>query len=141
MYQNLAIIAVFAFAFSAIAGMTVEIVVYSLLSLTIIRMLPMVLALTGTGEDFETKLFLSWFGPRGLASIVFAIIVIGANLPSQSILVNTVVCTVTLCVVAHGITANVWANRISKKETVESWDRTKVSNPALTRLRLFRLIC
>ena len=115
MYQNLAIIAVFAFVFSAIAGMTVEIVVYSLLSLTIIRML----ALTGTGEDFETKLFLSWFGPRGLASIVFAIIVIGANLPSQSILVNTVVCTVTLCVVAHGITANVWANRIGKKETVE----------------------
>lgn len=101
----------------------------------------MVLALTGTGEDFETKLFLSWFGPRGLASIVFAIIVIGANLSSQSILVNTVVCTVTLCVVTHGITANVWANRISKKETVESWDRTKVSNPALTRLRLFPLIC
>jgi NhaP-type Na+/H+ or K+/H+ antiporter len=104
---------------AAWAGMTVEIVVYSLLSLTVIRMLPMVLALTGTGEDFETKLFLSWFGPRGLASIVFAIIVIGANLPSQSILVNTVVCTVTLCVVAHGITANVWANRIGKKETVE----------------------
>lgn len=97
------------------AGMTLDVVIYSLLSLTLIRMLPNVIALTGTGEKLETKLFLAWFGPRGLASIVFAIIVINAHLPSESVLVPTVVCTVTLCVIAHGLTANAWAKGIARR--------------------------
>ena len=96
------------------ATMTWDVVIYSLLSLTLIRMLPVVLSLWGTGETFETKLFLAWFGPRGLASIVFLIIVGGSNLPSESVLIHTVVCTVTLCVVAHGLTANPWANRLAR---------------------------
>ena len=45
------------------AGMTWPIIIYSLLSLTVIRMLPMVVSLTGTGENLESKLFLAWFGP------------------------------------------------------------------------------
>jgi NhaP-type Na+/H+ or K+/H+ antiporter len=97
------------------ARMTLDVVIYSLLSLTLIRMLPNVIALTGTGEKLETKLFLSWFGPRGLASIVFCIIVINADLPSESVLVSTVVCTVTLCVIAHGLTANAWAKGIARR--------------------------
>ena len=97
------------------AGMTLDVVIYSLLSLTLIRMLPNVIALTGTGEKLETKLFLAWFGPRGLASIVFCIIVINADLPSESVLVHTVVCTVTLCVIAHGLTANAWAKGIARR--------------------------
>jgi len=97
------------------AGMTLDVVIYSLLSLTLIRMLPNVIALTGTGEKLETKLFLAWFGPRGLASIVFCIIVINADLPSESVLVSTVVCTVTLCVIAHGLTANAWAKGIGRR--------------------------
>jgi NhaP-type Na+/H+ or K+/H+ antiporter len=97
------------------AGMTLDVVIYSLLSLTLIRMLPNVIALTGTGEKLETKLFLAWFGPRGLASIVFCIIVINADLPSESVLVSTVVCTVTLCVIAHGLTANAWAKGIARR--------------------------
>jgi NhaP-type Na+/H+ or K+/H+ antiporter len=95
--------------------MTLDVVIYSLLSLTLIRMLPNVIALTGTGEKLETKLFLAWFGPRGLASIVFCIIVINADLPSESVLVSTVVCTVTLCVIAHGLTANAWAKGIARR--------------------------
>jgi len=97
------------------AGMTLDVVVYSLLSLTLIRMLPNVIALTGTGEKLESKLFLAWFGPRGLASIVFTIIVVNADLPSESVLVHTVVCTVTLCVIAHGLTANAWAKGIGRR--------------------------
>jgi NhaP-type Na+/H+ or K+/H+ antiporter len=97
------------------AGMTADVVLYSLLSLTLIRMLPIVIALTGSGEKLETKLFLSWFGPRGLASIVFFIIVASANLPSESVLAHVVVCTITLCVVAHGLTANAWAKGISRR--------------------------
>ena len=97
------------------AGMTLDVVIYSLLSLTLIRMLPNVIALTGSGEKMETKLFLAWFGPRGLASIVFFIIVANADLPSESILAHVVVCTITLCVVAHGLTANAWAKGISRR--------------------------
>lgn len=87
-------------------NMSWQIVLYSVLSLTVIRMLPMVFALRSTAEPMESKLFLAWFGPRGLASIVFAVIVIGHNLPNESVLINTVVCTVTLSVIAHGLTAN-----------------------------------
>jgi NhaP-type Na+/H+ or K+/H+ antiporter len=97
------------------ASMTLDVVIYSLLSLTLIRMLPNVIALTGTGEKLETKLFLAWFGPRGLASIVFFIIVANANLPSESVLAHVVVCTVTLCVIAHGVTANAWARGIGRR--------------------------
>ena len=97
------------------ATMTWDVVIYSLLSLTVIRMLPVIVALTGTGEKFETKLFLAWFGPRGLASIVFLIIVGASDLPAESVLIHTVVCTITLCVIAHGLTANAWANRLARQ--------------------------
>ena len=97
------------------AGMTTEVVIYSVLSLTIIRMLPMFIALLGLGESNESKLFLAWFGPRGLASIVFVIIVAGYDLPGYDTIVHVVVCTVTLCVIAHGLTANVWAKGFGKR--------------------------
>ena len=96
------------------ATMTWDVVIYSLLSLTVIRMLPVLLSLWGSGEIFETKLFLAWFGPRGLASIVFMIIVMASDLPAESVLMHTVVCTVTFCVIAHGLTANLWANRLAR---------------------------
>jgi len=94
--------------------MTWDVLLYSLLSLTVIRMVPMVIALTGTGEKLETKLFLAWFGPRGLATIVFAVIVATSNVPSESIILHVVVCTITLCVIAHGVTANAWAKRLAR---------------------------
>jgi len=95
-------------------GMSWEVLLYSLLSLTVIRMLPVLLALAGSGETLETKLFLAWFGPRGLASIVFLIIVAGSDLPSRSLMIQTVTCTITLCVIAHGVTANPWARRLAR---------------------------
>ena len=112
------------------ATMTWDVVIYSLLSLTVIRMLPVILSLWGTGEIFETKLFLAWFGPRGLASIVFLIIVGASDLSSESVLIHTVVCTVTFCVVAHGLTANLWANRLArvlarKEETASKLIKTE----------------
>jgi NhaP-type Na+/H+ or K+/H+ antiporter len=97
------------------AGMTADVVIYSLLSLTVIRMLPMVIALSFSGEKLEAKLFLAWFGPRGLASIVFFVIVANEHLPAESMMQHVVVCTITLCVVAHGITANFWAKGIGRR--------------------------
>ena len=87
------------------------IILYSILSLTIVRILPVFLCLFDISLDIESKLFMGWFGPRGLASIVFAVIVLNSNLPSGNILTTTVTCTVLLSIIAHGLTANPWANR------------------------------
>ena len=98
--------------------MTWPVLIYSLLSLTVIRMLPNILALTRSGERWEPKFFLAWFGPRGLASIVFFVIVANNGLPGEQVIQSVVVCTITMCIVAHGVTANLWANRISKNEPI-----------------------
>ncbi len=87
-------------------SVTWEVVVYAVLSLTVIRMAPVLLALAGTGLGWEGKLFVGWFGPRGLASIVFAIIVYHENLPGSGMLALVVVCAVILSIVAHGMSAN-----------------------------------
>lgn len=79
---------------------------YALLSLTLIRMLPVYLALAGSGMRTDQKLFVGWFGPRGLASIVFGVIVLDANLPGRNTLTITVVCTIVLSIVAHGLSAS-----------------------------------
>jgi NhaP-type Na+/H+ or K+/H+ antiporter len=97
--------------------MTWPVLLYSLLSLTVIRMLPNILALTRSGEGWEPKFFLAWFGPRGLATIVFFVIVADANLPGEPIIQSVVVCTITLCIVAHGVTANAWAKRIANSQS------------------------
>ena len=79
---------------------------YAVLSLTVIRMLPVFLSLTGTGLTAADKLFIGWFGPRGLASIVFLVIVLNEHLPGGEILKQTVVWTVIISILAHGLSAN-----------------------------------
>jgi NhaP-type Na+/H+ or K+/H+ antiporter len=95
---------------------TWPIVLYSVLSLTVIRMVPIFLSLIGSGLSLPAKLFLGWFGPRGLASIVFGIIVVNERLPGEETLVLTVVCTVLLSVVAHGLSANPLSNAFGAYE-------------------------
>ena len=92
-----------------------NILLYSFLSLTVIRMVPVFLSLAGSGIDTEGKLFIGWFGPRGLASIVFAVIVVNSELPGSGPLAMTVVCTIMLSIVAHGITANPWAEAYGRR--------------------------
>ena len=94
-----------------------QIWLYAILSLTLIRMLPVFLCLTGMGISTEGKLFMGWFGPRGLASIVFAVIVMNANVPNSGVIAATVVCTITISIIAHGITANPWASGFGKRFT------------------------
>jgi NhaP-type Na+/H+ or K+/H+ antiporter len=88
---------------------------YAVLSLTLIRILPVFLVLSGTGMSTEGKLFVGWFGPRGLASIVFGVIVLNANLPNSGPIAVTVVCTIMLSILAHGITANPWARAYGER--------------------------
>lgn len=99
-----------------LGNFTWQMVLYAILSLTVIRMLPIFLSLTGAHESTSTKLFLGWFGPRGLASIVFSIIVLNNNLPHSDFIALVVVLTVSLSLVSHGITANPLARIIAKKE-------------------------
>jgi NhaP-type Na+/H+ or K+/H+ antiporter len=95
---------------------TWQVVVYALLSLTVVRMLPVFFCLSGTGEDIRSRLFLGWFGPRGLASIVFAIIVLNKNLPGGNLLALVVVCTVFFSLIAHGVSANPLAKMMAGGE-------------------------
>ena len=97
-----------------IGSFTWQVVVYALLSLTIVRMLPVFLSLTGMGLHTNEKLFMGWFGPRGLASIVFAVIVLNENLPGGKTIALTAVCTIVLSVIAHGISANPLVRRLTK---------------------------
>jgi NhaP-type Na+/H+ or K+/H+ antiporter len=85
---------------------------YAVLSLTVVRMLPVALAMVGTGMRRVTVGFLGWFGPRGLASIVFVLILVEqTDLPERSLLLDVVTWTVALSVYAHGLTAWPGANR------------------------------
>ena len=90
----------------AIGHLSWEAVLYALLSLTVVRMLPVFLVLTGMNLRADEKLFMGWFGPRGLASIVFAVIVMDKHLPGGGTIAITVVCTIVLSIVAHGLSAN-----------------------------------
>jgi NhaP-type Na+/H+ or K+/H+ antiporter len=97
------------------ASITWRLVLYAVLSLTLIRMLPVFLALTGMRLSTEGKLFIGWFGPRGLASIVFALIILEANLPHSHNIAVVVACTVILSILAHGVTANPWARAYGRR--------------------------
>jgi len=91
---------------NAYEQLTWQVVLYALLSLTVIRMLPVFLSLHGTHLRTDEKLFAGWFGPRGLASIVFGIIVLNAHLPGGDTIGITVAVTVVLSVILHGVSAN-----------------------------------
>ncbi|HEX6843767.1 MAG TPA: cation:proton antiporter, partial [Actinomycetota bacterium] len=82
-------------------------VVYAVLSLTVVRMLPVAVALRGTGFAARTVAFMGWFGPRGLASVVFTLLVV-EDLSGSSVdvpLFEVATWTILLSVVLHGITA------------------------------------
>jgi len=80
--------------------------VYALASLTVIRLLPVIVALLGTGLSLPTQLFLGWFGPRGLASVLFLLLILEdmALAAGDEIFCITVL-TVAISAVLHGISA------------------------------------
>ncbi|MGI9240598.1 MAG: cation:proton antiporter [Verrucomicrobiales bacterium] len=94
---------------------TWEVMVYALLSLTVVRVLPIYISLVGTGERIETRLFMAWFGPRGLASIAFVVIAWNKGLPGADKLVVVVFCTVFLSALAHGLTANPFSKALATR--------------------------
>ncbi|WP_223427353.1 cation:proton antiporter [Tateyamaria pelophila] len=101
----------------ALHGFTWEVVVYSVSSLTVVRILPVLLSLIGIALDTPEKLFIGWFGPRGLATCVFAVMVIDSGIPGAETIVSTAVCTIFLSVLAHGISARPFAILLARNET------------------------
>ena len=88
-----------------LSDVTWRIILYAMLSLTLVRLAPVALAMLGTGARRPTVAFLGWFGPRGLASVVFALLALEKNVPDGALLATTVTCTVALSVIGHGLSS------------------------------------
>jgi len=103
-------------------------IAFAVLSLTVIRMLPVAIALLGTGFERRSVAFMGWFGPRGLASVVFTLIAFEAlheQGPVAHDLVEVATWTVLLSVFAHGLTAGPLAARFG------AWIRRRGDPPEL----------
>ena len=89
-------------------AISLPVLIYAVLSLTIIRMLPVAIALRGTRLRAPTVAFIGWFGPRGLASIVLTLVALGdggGTPPFGATVVAAVSLTIALSVIAHGLSA------------------------------------
>jgi NhaP-type Na+/H+ or K+/H+ antiporter len=96
----------------ALENVTWQLVLYAVLSLTLVRMVPVGIAMLGTGARRPTVAFLGWFGPRGLASIVFALLLVEeGGLPNDDVILIVTFVAVGLSVFAHGISAAPLARR------------------------------
>ena len=126
----------------ALGELSWSLVLYAVLSLTVVRMVPVAIALLGSHARLPTLGFLAWFGPRGLASIVFAVIVIEeSQLPHEQLIVLAIYLTVGLSVFAHGLTAAPLADRYADWFERHPRDQTPSmeSTPtAVTRTRGFQ---
>ena len=102
----------------ALQDLTWQAVAYAVLSLTVIRMLPVAVALAGARLGRPAVLFVGWFGPRGLASVVFGLLALEDLGESAAKPVTTVIAfTVLLSVLAHGLSASPLAKRYGPRLT------------------------
>lgn len=96
----------------ALPGASAAVLVFAILALTVLRMLPVHLSLLGTGVRPVTSLFLGWFGPRGLASIVFLLLILeDGEIGNRGTIFAAVVVTVALSILLHGVSAAPAARR------------------------------
>jgi sodium/hydrogen antiporter len=94
-----------------------EIALYAALSLTLVRMLPVALSTAGMGFRASSVLFMGWFGPRGLASIILVLVVAEEvpELPGLQTILATVTMTVLASVVLHGVSAPVLSRLYARR--------------------------
>jgi NhaP-type Na+/H+ or K+/H+ antiporter len=99
----------------ALGALTWKVALYAVLSLTVVRVVPVALAMAGSGARADTVVFVGWFGPRGLASIVFAVLVLQeAQLPHTDTILSATYLTVGLSVLVHGFSAAPLARRYAR---------------------------
>jgi sodium/hydrogen antiporter len=117
----------------ALGELSWELVLYAVLSLTVVRMLPVAIAMVGSHARPPTLGFLGWFGPRGLASIVFAVIVVEeSNLAHEHLIVLAIYLTVGLSVFAHGLSAAPLAARYARWYEQHPRDKAPPMESAVT---------
>lgn len=95
-------------AASMLGNFGANVVLYAILSLTLVRMLPVAIAMIRTRLKPATVVFMGWFGPRGLASIVLGLVYLEqeAALPGEKLIILSLIATVLLSIFAHGISAS-----------------------------------
>ncbi|WP_051838422.1 cation:proton antiporter [Streptomyces sp. NRRL WC-3742] len=98
----------------ALEHLSWRIVGYALLSLTVVRMVPVALSLAGTGLKAPTVAYVGWFGPRGLASVVLGLLVAEQHVPGVELIGRVVAVTVGLSVILHGVSAVVLSDRYGR---------------------------
>ncbi|KOG26618.1 MULTISPECIES: cation:proton antiporter [Streptomyces] len=100
----------------AMEALTWQTALYAVLSLTAVRILPVTVALAGTRLGRPAVLFVGWFGPRGLASVVFALLALeDLSGPAARPATTVIAFTVLLSVLAHGLTADPLAKRYGSR--------------------------
>jgi len=123
----------------AVESLTWQMVLYAILSLTVIRMVPVLAALTGARLDRATSTLVAWFGPRGLASVVFALLALEElGRPTAGPAVAVITITVVISVVAHGATAEPLAIRYANRLARPAAGDTGAQLPDVPDRRLIR---
>jgi NhaP-type Na+/H+ or K+/H+ antiporter len=91
---------------------------FAVLSLTLFRMIPVSLSLLGTRFDFQTHLFIAWFGPRGIASILYVLVIVDkiGSIKAHESVFAVITMTIMLSIILHGLSAQPFARLYSKKE-------------------------
>lgn len=123
----------------AVTGLTWQVALYAGLSLTIIRMAPVALALAGSGLGRAATAFIGWFGPRGLASVVFGLLALeelGHDAAEPA--VTAIGVTVVLSVIIHGATADPLARRYGPSLIPAQHDAMAATGPPMPVRRLTR---
>jgi NhaP-type Na+/H+ or K+/H+ antiporter len=114
---------VFGIAFipATIVYWDLSVLIYALLSLTVLRMLPVAISLIGK-EDLSTMLFLGWFGPRGIASILYMLIVVHklGSIEGHEKIFSVMTLTILLSILLHGLSAKPFAKLYARKKQEEN---------------------
>ena len=121
------------------AGFDAPLIGYALLSLTIVRMVPVAIALVGARLRPDTVALIGWFGPRGLASVVFLLVAfddLGPAHPATETLLRVVTWTVLLSVFLHGLSAGpvgAWYGRRIARAAPSAWELGGADEPRISR--------
>lgn len=100
----------------AIQQMNWNMLAYGLVSLTLVRMIPVLLSLLGSDLPYISRWFIGWFGPRGLASILFALLILEELEVKDADFIQAIVAmTVILSIMLHGLSASPLSKALIKR--------------------------
>ena len=120
----------------ALGNLTWQVIVMVVLALTVARMIPVAIAMIGTGLSMPSILYMGWFGPRGLATVVYgALVVTGSQLDGISTITTVAMVTVGVSVFAHGMTAYAGSQKYANWYEAQDHDGLVEAKPVHHSLR------